>query len=157
EERDLAGLPELALHGLGDEDARALLAAVIPGRVDDRVRERIVAEARGNPLALLELPQQLDAGELAGGFALPRIDDVPGRIEEQSRARIAALPEPTRRLLLVAAADPVGDPALLWSAAQLLGIEPDAAEPAQADGLLEIDGRVRFRHPLVRSAAYGAS
>jgi predicted ATPase len=112
-----ARLPELTLEGLGDADARALLASVIPGRLDDRVRDRIVAEARGNPLALLELPRGVTAAELAGGFAVAGAATLAGRIEQSFQRRIAPLPEVTQRLLLLAAAEPTGDPALLWRAA----------------------------------------
>jgi hypothetical protein len=111
---DLRGLPELVVHGLRDADARTLLDSLLPGPVDDRVRERLVAEARGNPLALLELPRGSTPGELAGGFGLPAGPALPGRIEESYQRRLAALPAQTRRLLLVAAAEPAGDPALLW-------------------------------------------
>jgi DNA-binding CsgD family transcriptional regulator len=156
-ERELAGLPELSLAGLQDDDARALLASVIPGRLDDRVRDRLVAETRGNPLALLELPRGRSTGELAGGFALPGTGTVPSQIEDRFRQRIAALPEATQRLMLLAAADPVGDATLLWRAAATLGVERQAAEAAAAERLLEVGARVRFRHPLVRSAAYRAA
>jgi tetratricopeptide (TPR) repeat protein len=156
-ERELMGLPELRLAGLDDEDARTLLANAVPGRLDERVSERIVAETRGNPLALLELPSGMSAAEVAGGFALPDAVDLPAQIEEQYRQRFAALPEPTRRLMLLAAADPVGDATLLWRAAQTLGLGPESAEPAAAAQLLEIRARVRFRHPLVRSAIYRAA
>jgi DNA-binding CsgD family transcriptional regulator len=157
EERELAGLPELPLGGLDEEEARALLESVIPGRLDERVRDRIVAETRGNPLALLELPRTMTAAELAGGFALPDAGDLPGQIEDRYLRRVGALPETTQRLMLLAAADPVGDATLLWRAAQTLGIGRGAAEAATSEQLLEIGGRVRFRHPLVRSAVYRAS
>ena len=140
--------------GLDDEDARALLATVIPGRLDERVRDRIVAETRGNPLALLELPRGLTAAQLAGGFGLPDAAPLSGRIEESFLRRLDALPADTRLLLLVAAAEPVGDPALVWRAAERLGIAGTALEPAARTGLLEIGAQVRFRHPLVRSAVY---
>ena len=152
-----ARLPELTLGGLGDADARALLASVIPGRLDDRVRDRIVAEARGNPLALLELPRGVTAAELAGGFAVAGAATLAGRIEQSFQRRIAPLPEMTQRLLLLAAAEPTGDPALLWRAARHLGVSADAAGPAEADGLLTVAARVTFRHPLVRSAVYQAA
>ena len=155
--RDFDGLPELALGGLDDEDARTLLERAIPGRLDDRVRDRIVAETRGNPLALLEQPQTTGPADLAGYFELPRAADVPGHIEDLWRARVAALPEATRRLVLLAAADPVGDATLLWRAADTLGIGTNALAPAQNAELLEIGDRVRFRHPLVRSAVYLAA
>jgi len=157
EERELAGLPELTLGGLDEEDARPLLAGVVSGPLDDQVRDRIIAETRGNPLALLELPRGIVAAELAGGFALPDADDLPGQIEGHYRQRVEALPEATRRLMLLAAADPVGDATLVWRAAQTLGVAQAAAEPAAAAGLLEIGAQVRFCHPLVRSAVYGAA
>jgi AAA ATPase domain len=151
---ELAGLPELVVEGLQEADARALLDAVLTGPLDASVRDRIVAEARGNPLALLELPRGLTPAELAGGFALPDAMPLSGRIEESFQRRLEVLPDDTRRLLQLAAADPAGDPVLLWRAAQRLGIAPQATDPAAEAGLLEIGARVRFRHPLVRSAAY---
>jgi DNA-binding CsgD family transcriptional regulator len=151
---ELAGLPELAVGGLPEADARALLDATLTGPVDTRVREQIIAETRGNPLALLELPRGATPAELAGGFGLPGALPLAGRIEDSFRRQIDAQPGDTRRLLLVAAADPTGDPALVWRAAGRLGISPDAAGPAAAAGLAEFGARVRFRHPLVRSAAY---
>ncbi len=157
-EGDLAGLPGLALAGLSDAAARALLASVIPGRLDERVRDRIIAESGGNPLALLELPRGITAAELAGGFGLPGTKAPSLRIEDSFRRRIASLPQPTQRLLLLAAAEPTGDPALLWRAAGNLGISAaDAAAPAEADGLLSVGTQVIFRHPLVRSAVYQAA
>ncbi len=114
----LTGLPELALEGLADADARALLSSVVPGRLDRRIAEQIIAETRGNPLALLELPRGLSAAQLAGGFGLPGALSLSGRIESSFLRRLEALPEDTRRLLLVAAAEPTGDPALLWRAAE---------------------------------------
>jgi DNA-binding CsgD family transcriptional regulator len=152
-----AGLPELVLEGLRAADARSLLASVIPGRLDEGVAEELLAETRGNPLALLELPRGLAAAELAGGFALPRALLLSGKIEESVLKRLEALPAETQRCLLVAAAEPLGDPALLGRAAERLGITGTALEPAESDGLIEIDGRVRFRHPLVRSAIYRAA
>ena len=127
DERELVGLPELPLGGLDDEDARALLATVIPGRLDERVRDRIVAETRGNPLALLELPRGLSAAQLAGGFGLPDVLPLSGRIEESFLRRLEELPDETRLLLLVAAAEPVGDPALMWRAAGRLEVAADGA------------------------------
>ena len=155
-EGGLAGLPELVLRGLPDADARALLASVLPGRLDERVRDRIIAESGGNPLALLELPRGVTAAELAGGFGVPGAQPLSGRIEESFLRRIAPLPAKTRRLLLLAAAEPTGDPALLWRAAGRLGIGADAAAPAEADGLT-VGAQVSFRHPLVRSAVYQAA
>ncbi|MCD4535538.1 LuxR C-terminal-related transcriptional regulator [Nocardioides sp. cx-169] len=153
----LAGLPELRLEGLGAADAQTLLAASVRRRLDDAVRDRIVAEARGNPLALLELSHSTQSAQLAGGFELPDSLSVPRRIEDGFRRRSATLPAETQLLLLVAAADPTGDAALLWRATSHLGISPEAAAPAEASGLLEMDTRVRFRHPLVRSAVYQAA
>jgi DNA-binding CsgD family transcriptional regulator len=153
----LRGIPELALRGLGDGDAGALLGSVIPGPLDVRVRDRIVAETRGNPLALLELPQAFSPAELAGGFGLPDTVPLAGTLGEGFRRRLESLPEDTRRLLLVAAAEPVGDPALVWRAAERLGLGLAAAAPAAAAGLLELDARVRFSEPLVRSAVYQAA
>jgi DNA-binding CsgD family transcriptional regulator len=152
-----ADLPQKALDGLRDADARALLASVIPGRLDERVVDQLLAETRGNPLALLELPRGLSAAQLAGGFALPRALPLQGRIEESFLRRLEALPIATQRLLLVAAAETAGDPALLWRAAEQLEIAGPALEPAEESGLLEVDRRVRFRHPLVRSAVYRAA
>jgi DNA-binding CsgD family transcriptional regulator len=154
---DLAGLPELRLGGLSDADARVLLASAIPGRLDERVRDRIIAESGGNALALLELPHGVTVAELAGGFGVAGSLVLAGRIERSFLRRIARLPELTQRLMLVAAAEPVGDPALLWRAAGRLGIGADAAAPAEADGLLTVGTRVIFRHPLVRSAVYQAA
>ena len=126
DQRELVGLPDLPLSGLLEADARALLATVVPGRLDEFIRDRIIAETHGNPLALLELPRGMSVAELSGGFALPDTGDLPSHIEEHFRRRLASLPEPTRRLMLVAAADPVGDATLVWRAAQALGIETEA-------------------------------
>jgi DNA-binding CsgD family transcriptional regulator len=153
EEPQLAGLPELSLEGLDHEDARALLATVVAGRLDERIRERIIAETRGNPLALLELPRDMSAAELAGGFGRPGTVTLPG-IEDTFRRRLDLLPADTRRLLGLAAADPVGEPLLVWRAAEQLGIDPEAATPAVDAGLFDIGAQVRFRHPSVRSAVY---
>jgi DNA-binding CsgD family transcriptional regulator len=150
----LAGLPELAVVGLAEADARRLLDAMLTGPIDARVRDEIVAEARGNPLALLELPRGATSAELAGGFGLPGALSLAGRIEDSFRRQIDALPAQARQLLLLAAADPTGDPALIWRAARRLSIGPDAAASAAGAGLAEFGTRVRFRHPLVRSAAY---
>ena len=154
---ELAGLPELAVRGLTDDDAQVLLGSVLTGQVDARVRDRIVAEAGGNPLALLELPRSLPAAELAGGFGMPGASALPGSVEESFRRRADALPPEAQRLLLLAAAEPLGDPALVWRAAALLGIGAAAARPAADAGLAEFGAQVRFRHPLVRSAAYRAA
>jgi DNA-binding CsgD family transcriptional regulator len=157
EVNELAGLPELDVAGLADGDARSLLASALPGRLDERVLDRIVAETRGNPLALLELPRGLTPAELAGGFGLPDARPLASRVEEAFVQRVRTLPPETQRLLLVAAAEPVGDVSLLWRAAEQLGIRGDAGRPAEAAGLIELGIRVRFRHPLMRSAAYRAA
>jgi DNA-binding CsgD family transcriptional regulator/tetratricopeptide (TPR) repeat protein len=151
------GLPELMIGGLANDDARALLDSVVPGRLDERVRDRIVAETRGNPLALLELPRGLTAAELAGGFWRPDAQPLAGQIEQSFALRVQSLPADTQKLLLAAAAEPVGDVPLLLRATKRLGVAVDAVAPAEAAGLIEFGTRVRFRHPLVRSAAYRAA
>jgi DNA-binding CsgD family transcriptional regulator len=153
----LARLPELHIEPLGHRDARALLESVLPAPLDERVLERIVQETRGNPLALIELPRGLTPAQLAGGFGLPVAVPLSASIEESFTRRLASLPHHARRLLLVAAADPVGDPALVWRAATRLGIPETAAENVEAEDLLTLTPRVVFRHPLVRSAVYGAA
>ena len=154
---ELASLPELAVAGLADDDAKKLLGSWLTGPVDPRVLDRIVAEAGGNPLALLELPRGLTAAELAGGFGMPGASALPGSVAESFRRRADALPPEARLLLLLAAAEPLGDAVLLWRAAALLGIGADAARPAADAGLAEFGARVRFRHPLARSAACRAA
>jgi hypothetical protein len=151
------GLAELEVRGLPDQDARTLLRSVVRSRLDERVRDRILAEADGNPLALLELPRGLDPAQLAGGFGLVEAQGIPARIEAGFRRRIEALPADTRALMLVAAAEPTGDSMVVWRAAGRLGIPASAEVAAQTEGLLEIGARVRFRHPLVRSATYSAA
>jgi DNA-binding CsgD family transcriptional regulator len=154
---ELDGLPELLVDGLGYHDARTVLASGISGPLDARVRDRIVAETRGNPLALLELPRGLTPAELAGGFGLPDRGPLSGRIERSFLRRFESLPRDSRQLLLIAAAEPTGDVTLLWRAAERLGIGADAVGPPEAAGLVELGARVRFRHPLVRSAIYRAA
>ena len=156
---ELAGLPELAVEGLVDGHARALLESALVGPLDARVRNQIVAEAGGNPLALLELPRGMTPAELAGGFglpgALPGAGSLTGRIEDSFQRRLEALPAETRRLLLLAAADPSGDPSLVWRAAGRLGLPVrEAAAPAAEAGLADLGARARFRHPLVRAVVY---
>ncbi|MDA8368260.1 MAG: AAA family ATPase [Nocardiopsaceae bacterium] len=149
--RGLEELPGLAVGGLSDAHARALLAEEKTVTLDERVRDRILAEARGNPLALIELPK-------AGGFALPAPSPVASRIERSFQARLAALPPSARLLLILASADPTGDPGLLWTAAQRSGIDvPAASTAAEASGLVRFDTRARFCHPLARSAVYRAA
>ncbi|ORV32301.1 LuxR family transcriptional regulator [Mycolicibacterium confluentis] len=150
----LAGLPSLVVRGLHGPDARALLDTVLTAPLDDRVRDQIVAETRGNPLALLEVPRAMTPEELAGGFGLPGAVGLSGDLESTFRSRVDVLSEHTRLLLLLAAAEPTGDPALMWRAAERLRIPPDAAAAAVEADLASFSTRVRFRHPLVRSAAY---
>jgi DNA-binding CsgD family transcriptional regulator len=152
--QELRGLPQLVVHGLGDADARKLHASAVHGPMDEAVRARFIAEARGNPLALLELPRELSSAQLAGGYGSPGTFPLSGRIEDSFGRRFETLPKDTQLMVLAAAAEPVGDPALLWRAAEELGIAAKALEPAVTSGLLDVDGRVRFRHPLVRSAVY---
>ncbi|MFH9090161.1 AAA family ATPase [Streptomyces sp. NPDC017673] len=149
-----AGLPELRLDGLDDADARALLDAAADGPMDERIRDRVLAEARGNPLALLELPRGRMATGPDDGLELPDPGPVTSRVERSYLTRVRSLPAATQRLLLLAAAEPVGDAALLRRAAERLGIDSDAARPAVTAGLLDIGALVRFRHPLLRSAIY---
>jgi len=153
----LAGLPELMIRGLSDADARDLLDSVVLGRIDARVRDRIVAETRGIPLALLEVPRNVSAAELSGGFGNLGVRRSAGQIEESYVHRVQSLPADTQKLLLVAAAEPVGDAALFLRVAARLGIAVDALGPAEAGGLIEFGPRMRFHHPLVRSAAYRAA
>jgi hypothetical protein len=150
-------IEELALGGLDDRDAVELLRGVVAGPLDERVRDRIVAETRGNPLALLELPRGRTPAELAGGLGLADGPALSGRIEQTFKERLAGLPEATRSLLLVAAAEPSGDTLVVWRAAAELGIDADAAAPATEADLVALGAQVRFRHPLVRSAAYRAA
>jgi DNA-binding CsgD family transcriptional regulator len=153
----LADLPQLHVGPLGRRDARALLETVLPAPLDEQVLERIVAETRGNPLALLELPRGLSPAQLAGGFGLPAAAPLSTRIEDGYARRVATLPDGARRLLLVAAADPTGDPALVWRAAERLGIAESAAQTVESEQLLVLSPQVVFHHPLVRSAVYGAA
>ena len=153
----LEGLPELVIEGLAAEEAQLLLNATIPGPLDERVKAQILAETRGNPLALIELPRGLTPAELAGGFGLLEAPRLASRIEQTFLKRVRALPPDTQRLLLTAAAEPLGDSRLLWQAAGQLGIGVDAGRPAEAAGLIELGLRVRFSHPLVRSAVYRAA
>jgi DNA-binding CsgD family transcriptional regulator len=154
---DVAGLPQLVVEGLGAGDARTLLASVLTGPLDAQVRDRIIAETRGNPLALLELPRGLTSAELSGGFGATGALPLPGRIQESFRRQLNELPDVTRKLLLLAAADPVGDPSLVWRAAGRLGIGVEAVAPAVEAGLAEFGEQVWFRHPLVRSTVYQAA
>ncbi len=149
--------PELRIDPLGHRDARQLLESALAARLDDSVLERIVVETGGNPLALLELPRGLTPGQLAGGFGLPAALPLSAGIENSFTRRLLPLSRDAQRLLLLAAAEPVGDPALLRRAAKRLGIPASATEAAEASGLLTLDGAVAFRHPLARSAVYRAA
>ena len=142
-------MPELLVQGLREDDVRQPLRSVVPWVLDERVAEQIVAETRGNPLALLELPRGLSPAQLAGGFGLPEVLPLPGRIEDSFLRRAEALPDPAGLWLVVAAAEPTGDLALVWRAAAQLGIPAAAAASAAQGGLVEIGARVRPRHPLV--------
>ena len=153
----LDDLAALTVGPIGDADARLLLTSGMPGLVDERVRDRIVAETHGNPLALMELPRGLTSAALAGGFGLPDRTPLASRVEAGFMRRLEPLPVETRRLLLAAAIDPVGDVMLVRRAAERLGIGADAAAAAEAAGLVEMGARVRFRHPLARSAVYRAA
>jgi DNA-binding CsgD family transcriptional regulator len=152
---ELAHLPDLELSGLRNGDARALLNSVVAVKLDEGVRERIVAETRGNPLALLELPRGLSVEELAG-FGTGAAPSLPGTVAESFRRRLGVLPERTRQLLLIAAAEPRGELVLVWRAADLEGIPHEAAAPAAEAGLCEFASRIQFRHPLVRAVVYSA-
>jgi hypothetical protein len=151
---ELRHVSELEVHGMRNGDARALLSSAVQFKLDEGIRDRIIAETRGNPLALLELPRGFTATQLQGGFGVPSAQALTGQIEQSFVRRLEALPDDARRLLLVAAAEPVGDPLLLWRACERLWIRPESAEAAEAGGLLAIGERVTFRHPLVRSAVY---
>src|SRR5580704_12571483 len=154
---ELTGLPELVVGGLADDDARWLLASALPGRLDEHVRDQIVAETRGNPLALLELPRGLTPAELAGGFGLPDARPLASRIEETFVQRVRALPRETQRLLLVAAAEPVGDVSLLWRAADQLGIRGSAGRPAEEAVAAELErsaDRAQRRGGVAAAAAF---
>src|SRR5579864_7469621 len=157
DDHELAGLPGLTVTGLGDGDARVLLASAVGGRVDAQVRDRIIAETGGNPLALLQLPRGLGSAEPADGFWLPDPRPLTSRIENSFYQQFRALPGETQRLLLTAAAEPAGDVTLLWRAAERQGISADAATPAEAAGLVNLGARVHFGHPLARSAVYLAA
>ena len=148
---ELAGLPELRVGGLDDRSARELLASGITAPLDERVRARILAETRGNPLALLELPREFSHG-LAGGFALAGDGSLLGRIEVSFLRRVRQLPLTTQRLLIVAAADPTGEPALLVRASDQIGLSIHELSAAEADGLLALGSKVAFRHPLLWEA-----
>jgi DNA-binding CsgD family transcriptional regulator len=153
-----AGLPTLAVSGLSAPDARVLLGCVLHEPVGAQVLDRIVTDARGNPLALWELPKGLSSAELVlpGARGAPG-RGVPGRIQDSYRRQLGALPEQTRRLMLIAAVEPLGDPVRVWRAASTLGIDAETAAPAAAAKLLTIDSRVRFCHPLLRSTVYRAA
>jgi DNA-binding CsgD family transcriptional regulator/tetratricopeptide (TPR) repeat protein len=151
---ELAGLPELAIGNLDEDDSRSLLESALPGALDNQVKDLIIAETRGNPLALLELPRGLTPEQLAGGFGWPTALSAAGRVEESFLRQVEVLPAGARRLVQLMAAEPSGDPALIRRAAARLEIPPQAADPVKRTGLVHWGTRVRFRHPLARSAAY---
>ena len=151
---ELSGLPELRLDGLSDADARTLLDRTLNSPLDPVIREQIVAESRGNALALLELPRGITPAQLAGGFALPAVMPVASRLEDSFMRRLDSLPPETKAILQLAAADPVGEPSVRWNAAARLGLDPGAATPAIEAGLIDFGTRVQFRHPLIRSVVY---
>ena len=155
---ELDDLPALRVQPLSDRASRELISSLVAGPLDESVRERIVAECHGNPLALLELPTGMSPIELAGGFGVGTTDHLPDKIEQSYRRRLNQIPVESQQLALLAAADPVGDPALLSRAAAELGIRTDAADPIESSGLVSLGQRVVFRHPLLRAAIYqGAS
>jgi hypothetical protein len=154
---DLDEFPHLPVVGLGDDDARTLFNAVLRVPMDVRIRNRIVAETHGNPLALVEWPLGLTPTDLGGGYAMPARLLTPSRLNESFRRRVAELPAATQRFLAVAAAEPTGDPVIVWRAAATLGVSSDDAAPAIDSGVVEIGMRVWFRHPLMRSAVYGSA
>ncbi|WP_307527064.1 AAA family ATPase [Streptomyces umbrinus] len=151
-----AGLAHMVVEGLGHEDAREILRLAVPGGLDQRVRDQLIAEARGNPLALRELPRALNPAQIASGLTLSSTLPLENRIEQSLVVQLASLPAPARSLLL-AAAEPTGDPGLLWRASAVLGLGPDAFDAAKDAEALVVGTRVGFRHPLVRSAVYRAA
>ena len=151
---ELSGLPELHLDGLSNADARTLLDRALNAPLDPVIREQIVTESRGNPLALLELPRGITPAQLAGGFALPAVMPVASCLEDSFMRRLEALPPATKEILQLAAADPVGEPSVRWNAAARLGLDPGAATPAIEAGLIDFGTRVQFHHPLIRSVVY---
>jgi hypothetical protein len=140
-ERVFPALPSLTVEGLIDSDARAVLTAAVAGHLDERVRDRVVAETGGNPLALLESARGMNAVELSGGFVVPSTAALSSRLHEHYLRRVRDLPEQTRRLMLLAAADPTGDATLLWRAGRTLGVGPRDAAVAASEQLLEIGSR----------------
>ena len=152
-----AGLAHLVVEGLSHEDAREILRLAVPGGLDQRVRDQLIAEARGNPLALRELPRALNPAQIASGLTLSSTLPLENRIEQSLVVQLASLPAPARLLLLLAAAEPTGDPGLLWRASAVLGLGPDAFDAAKDAEALVVGTRVGFRHPLVRSAVYRAA
>jgi DNA-binding CsgD family transcriptional regulator len=151
---ELSGLAELHLDGLSNADARTLLDRALNAPLDPVIREQIVTESRGNPLALLELPRGITPAQLAGGFALPAVMPVASCLEDSFMRRLEALPPATKEILQLAAADPVGEPSVRWNAAARLGLDPGAATPAIEAGLIDFGTRVQFHHPLIRSVVY---
>src|SRR6185312_572303 len=152
-EQELRGHPKTVLAGLNGEESQSLLMSVLPGPLDEYVKDNLMAEAKGNPLALLELHRAFTPAELAGGYGLATATN-PHALESSFCRRLSALPRQTLLLLLLAAADPAGRPEWLRAAAKRLGISVDAADAAEAEGLITVEDGIRFRHPLIRSAIY---
>jgi DNA-binding CsgD family transcriptional regulator len=150
----LSGLPEMPVRGLDDSDSRVLLLGNVHGPLDSAICNQIIAESHGNPLALIEMPRAWKDGDLAGGFGLPYSLPIRDKIEQSYAQRVCSLPADTRLLLLIAAAEPLGDPVLLHRAAKVLDLDMAAAGPAIDAGVLKVGGRVQFTHPLARSAVY---
>jgi DNA-binding CsgD family transcriptional regulator len=148
------GVPGIVLSGLSREDAQALLESALPSPMDAAVRARFIAEARGNPLALLELPRDPGILEVAAGLRVRLTGSVSSHIEESFQHRVELLPDDTRLLMLLAAAEPLGDSSLLWDGAERCQLSTQAGAAAEASGLLVLGPQVMFRHPLVRSAVY---
>jgi DNA-binding CsgD family transcriptional regulator len=154
--QDLTDVPTQTLSPLGDDDARRVLLST-HSRLDEQVRDRIVAEARGNPLALIELPHAMKSANLAGGFAVSDLRRASIPVERSYLLRLQSLSEDSRLLVLTAAAEPVGDVQVLMRAADALDVDFESLRPVQSLGLLDVGARVRFRHPLVRSTVYTAA
>ena len=154
---ELTGIAQLTVEGLPEREARALLESASLGPVDARIVDRMVAEAHGNPLALLELSRGLPAAETSGEWTPIGSRSLPSWIEDRYLTQLSRLDAETRQLLLVAASEPMGDPVLVWRAAEQLGIAANVAMLSAAEGLVQFGARVQFQHPLVRSAIYRAA
>ena len=153
---EAAGVPVLALEGLDDEAARMLLSRA--GDAAPFVVERLIEQSRGNALALVELPSALSKAQLAGQEPLSETLPLTRQVESVFLERVRRLPRGSQRVLLLAAAVDAEDAALVDRAADVLGARPRALDAAEQAGLVSVHGnRLEFRHPLVRSAVYGAA